>query len=78
MAEMMMGSGQHAGKYLPVRLAGDSLTRAFRKCGELSARIRNRAVQLKNEQPLQLLAIVAALAAMAGAATRVWRSNQDE
>lgn len=77
MAETI-GSPQQAGTYLPVRPAGDNLTMAFQKCGELSARVRNRALQLKNEQPLRLLAIFAAIAATAGAATRVWRSNRDE
>ena len=78
MAEMMTGSVQHAGTYLPVRPPGGSLTIAFQKFGRFSAHVRNRAWRLKNEQPLQVLAILAAVAATAGAATRVWRSNQDE
>jgi hypothetical protein len=77
MAEMT-GSRQNAGTYLPVKPVGDSRTVAFQKCGKFSARVRNRAWRLTNEQPLRILAILAAIAATAGAATRVWRSNQDE
>lgn len=77
MAEMT-GSLQNAGTYLPVRPPGGSLSIAFQKFGRFSAHVRNRAWRLKNEQPLQVLAILAAVAATAGAATRVWRSNQDE
>lgn len=77
MAEMT-GSLQNAGTYLPVKLPGGSLTIAFQKFGRFSAHLRNRAWRLKDEQPLRVLAILAAVAATAGAATRVWRSNQDE
>jgi hypothetical protein len=77
MAEMTSGL-HNAATYLPVKPPGGCLTIAFQKCGTFSARVRNRALQLKNEQPLQILAILAAVAATAGAATRVWRSNQDE
>lgn len=77
MAEMT-GSRHNAATSLPVKSVGDSLTVAFQKCGKFSARVRNRAWQITNEQPLRILAILAATAATAGAATRVWRSNQDE
>ncbi len=49
---------------------------ALRRGGELSARLRNQTVKLKNEQPLRLLAIVAGISFAAGAATRVWRLFQ--
>jgi hypothetical protein len=74
----MTGSRHNAATSLPGKSVGDSLTIAFQKCGKFSARVRNRAWQVTNEQPLRILAILAAIAATAGAATRVWRSNQDE
>ena len=61
----------------PTSTPDNSLTSAFRKTGEFSARIRNRAIQLKNEQPLEFLAIIAGVAVAAGAAARIWRSSQD-
>jgi len=55
-----------------------TLTAVFRKTGEVSARIRNQVIKLKNQHPLRFLAVLAGVAGTAGAVTRLWRSSRDE
>jgi hypothetical protein len=52
------------------------LVQAFRRIGEMTAAGRNRLATLSNEEPLKLLAVIAGVAAVAGIATRVWRSTR--
>jgi hypothetical protein len=58
----------------PFAEKSDRLVAAFRKTGEVSARVRNQAVKLKTQQPLQLLAIIGGIALTAGVVVRIWRS----
>lgn len=59
--------------------AGESLGIAVgkmvAKSREFTARVREGAEQVKEEKPLQLLAVLAGVAAVAGFATRIWRSR---
>jgi hypothetical protein len=45
---------------------------------DLATRVRDRAEKVKNEQPLQVLAVVAGIAVAAGVVSRVWRSRRYE
>jgi len=55
-----------------------TMNAVFRTTGEVSARIRNQVIKLKNQHPLRFLAVLAGVAGTAGAVTRVWRSSRDE
>jgi hypothetical protein len=54
------------------------LSGAREQARDLATRVRNRAEKVKNEQPLQVLAVVAGIAVAAGVVSRVWRSRQYE
>jgi hypothetical protein len=65
-----------------VRVARDRATGAYRdlsyKSRYLARHLGDRATQLKEERPLQLLAVIAASAFVLGVCVRVWRSRRYE
>ena len=64
------GKLQRAGESL-----GIAVGNTVAKSREFAARVRERAAQVKEEKPIQLLAVLAGVAAVAGFATRIWRSS---
>lgn len=64
------GKLQRAGEFLGIA-AGKAVARS-REFAEL---VRQRAERVKEEKPLRLLAVLAGVAAVAGFATRIWRSS---
>ena len=57
--------------------AGERLGMAVEKTRRLATRINCRAHQIKEQQPLQFLAVLAGAAFAAGVATRVWRARRN-
>jgi len=51
-------------------------TNLFSSSRDLTRRVKVRASQIKQERPLQLLAVIAGAAFVLGIVTRVWRSRQ--
>jgi hypothetical protein len=66
------GKLQHAGESI-----GIAAGRTVAKSREFAALLRQRAQQVTTENPLQFLAVLAGVAAVAGFATRLWRSSGD-
>ena len=64
------GKLQRAGESL-----GIAVGNTVAKSREFAARVRERAEQVKEEKPLQILAVLAGVAVVAGFATRIWRSS---
>ena len=65
-----IGKLQRAGESFGI-VAG----KAVAKSREFAELVRERAERVKEEKPLRLLAVLAGVAAVAGFATRVWRSS---
>jgi hypothetical protein len=61
---------QRAGESIGIA-AGKTVARSR----EFAALVRQRAQQITTENPLQFLAVLAGVAAVAGFATRLWRSS---
>ncbi len=57
--------------------AGQCLGAAVRDTRQFAARLRQRAETIKEEQPLQFIAVVAGVSVAAGFATRLWRSSRN-
>lgn len=73
------GKIQHAAESL-----GTTAGRAVSKSGEFVTLVRDRAYgvrqraeQVKDEKPLQILAVLAGLSVAAGFATRMWRASKN-
>jgi hypothetical protein len=56
----------------------EALSGAREQARDLATRMRDRAEKVKNEQPLQVLAVAAGIAVAAGVVSRVWRSRRYE
>jgi hypothetical protein len=61
--------------------AGESLGmvtgKTVAKSREFATRVRERAERVREEKPLQFLAVLASVAVVAGFATRLWRASEN-
>jgi len=58
--------------------SAEFLTGLSEQLRDVVSRVRDRAEKVKNEQPLQILAVVGGIAVVAGVVSRVWRSRRYE
>jgi len=73
------GKLQQAGESLGTA-AGRAVTKSrefVTLVGERADRLKHRAERVKEEKPLQILAVLAGVSAIAGFATRLWRANRN-
>lgn len=68
--EESSGTLQRAGESL-----GTAAGKVVAKSRELATLMRDRAETIKEEKPLQILAVVGGIAVVVGFATRLWRAS---
>jgi hypothetical protein len=77
--EQVPGAQCHSGN---LQRAGESLGRAtgktVAKSRDFAKLVRERAERVKEEKPLQFLAVLTSVAVVAGLAIRLWRASNNE
>ena len=68
--EEAYGTFQRAGESI-----GTAAGKTVAKSRELALLVRHRAETMKEEKPLQILAVVGGIAVVVGFATRLWRAS---